>query len=109
MAAARIARGLHRLSTGLYEDGIDVRRAVRAHLSSGYTAAYKLDMPAREGQDCTPLRTMCVGGELLLSDREDGVLPIGIGGGDGSVVEDEGPAYAVSRQAENSFSYLHGD
>ena len=108
-AEARSARVTHHPTPRLYEDGVNVRRPVRSYLMRGDRASYELHILPWKGQQCTALRTVTPGSQLLLSYNEDGV-GVGAGkggGGGGSVVENKSPKLILaSYNLSGEYTYI---
>jgi hypothetical protein len=73
---------------------------MRSYLIWKYTVTYKFHIAARKGKDCSTQVIVNVWSQLLLSYKEDRMLlaRIGLLGGEGGVVENEGPIYSVSKR-----------
>jgi len=75
----------------------------------GDRASYELHILPWKGQQCTALRTVTPGSQLLLSYNEDGV-GVGAGkggGGGGSVVENKSPKLILaSYNLSGEYTYI---
>ena len=65
-----------------------------SYLSGRNRTKYERYVLPGQGEDSPKLRTVDVGGQLLLAHEEHGILA-GRGGSESGVIEDEGPSYGA--------------